>query len=62
MARLDELRLKAANGTLPTAHIRKDMQKIMQTDAAVFRTSKTLVEGCEKIDTCFESLADVQVP
>jgi hypothetical protein len=36
IARLDELR--NAKGSLRTAEIRRNMQRIMQSDAAVFRT------------------------
>lgn len=31
------------------------MQKIMQNNAAVFRTQETLAEGCDLIDECVES-------
>jgi succinate dehydrogenase/fumarate reductase flavoprotein subunit len=31
------------------------MQRIMQSDAAVFRTQATLGEGCAKIDECVQS-------
>lgn len=33
----------------------------MQNDAAVFRTSKTLSEGCVKMDAIFKSFEDVKV-
>src|SRR6202000_1417742 len=42
VARLDQLR--QANGSRPTAEIRLEMQRIMQTDAAVFRTGQSLAE------------------
>lgn len=51
--RLDTLR--NAKGNLGTAEIRRNMQKIMQSDAAVFRTQSSLEEGCSKIDECVES-------
>lgn len=47
MTRLDKLRY--SNGALPTSVIRKDMQKNMQTNAAVFRIQETLERGCTKI-------------
>ncbi|MCW8836711.1 MAG: succinate dehydrogenase flavoprotein subunit, partial [Rhodospirillales bacterium] len=54
---LDRLdRLRNAKGARSTADIRLEMQKIMQVDAAVFRTDKTLKEGCTKIDTVRGSL------
>ena len=37
------------------------MQKIMQNNAAVFRTQETLAEGVELIDECVETFADVKV-
>lgn len=40
---LDKLRF--ANGSLPTAQIRLNMQKIMQNNAAVFRDGPVLKEG-----------------
>src|SRR5690606_594422 len=49
LANLD--RLRHANGSTPTAEIRLAMQRTMQSDAAVFRTAKTLKEGCEKMST-----------
>ncbi|NBX41205.1 MAG: succinate dehydrogenase/fumarate reductase flavoprotein subunit, partial [Gammaproteobacteria bacterium] len=41
------------------AQIRLEMQKIMQTDAAVFRTGASLQEGCERIAKTVDSFADV---
>ena len=37
------------------------MQLTMQNDAAVFRTSKTLAEGCAKMKDIFASFEDVKV-
>ena len=45
--RLDRLRF--SKGTTPTAELRLKMQKTMQSDAAVFRSDKTLSDGCEKM-------------
>jgi succinate dehydrogenase / fumarate reductase flavoprotein subunit len=59
LARLD--RLRHANGSRPTAAIRLEMQKIMQADAAVFRTGQTLGEGIAKLERTFESFADVHI-
>ena len=59
LANLD--RLRHANGSTPTAEIRMSMQKTMQADAAVFRTEKTLQEGCAKMDKVFASFDDVRV-
>ena len=59
VARLD--RLRHADGSRPTAAIRLEMQKIMQSDAAVFRTGSSLQEGCEKLGRTFQSFGDVKV-
>jgi len=54
-------KLRNAKGSLPTADIRLNMQRIMQQDAAVFRTGETLKEGCQKISAAYDSFADVGV-
>jgi succinate dehydrogenase / fumarate reductase flavoprotein subunit len=54
-------RLRTANGTRSTATIRLEMQKAMQLDAAVFRTSETLAQGIDKVGQTFASFADVRV-
>ncbi|GFH30277.1 succinate dehydrogenase [ubiquinone] flavoprotein subunit, mitochondrial, partial [Haematococcus lacustris] len=58
LARLDALR--NTKGNLRTAEIRRSMQRIMQNNAAVFRTQETLKEGCTLIDECEKTLADVK--
>ena len=61
-AALDNLdRLRSARGGTPTAQIRLDMQRVMQSDAAVFRTAETLKQGVAKIGKVFDSFADVRV-
>ena len=37
------------------------LQRTLQTDAAVFRTSQTLLEGCQKMAEVFASFEDVKV-
>lgn len=59
MDRFDALR--NANGGTPTAELRLTMQKAMQADAAVFRTDKTLAEGCEKMAEIAGGLSDLKV-
>jgi succinate dehydrogenase / fumarate reductase flavoprotein subunit len=54
-------RLRHANGSMPTADIRVNMQRTMQKDAAVFRTAETLQEGCRKMADVFASFDDVRV-
>jgi succinate dehydrogenase / fumarate reductase flavoprotein subunit len=50
-----------ANGNVPTADLRLEMQKAMQSDAAVFRTDKTLAEGCAKMDAIARKMDDLKV-
>ncbi|NII09640.1 succinate dehydrogenase flavoprotein subunit [Oleiagrimonas sp. C23AA] len=59
LSRFDGLR--HADGDTATAQIRQNMQKTMQTDAAVYRTSESLKEGCGKISDIRASFADVKV-
>ena len=53
--------LRNADGGTPTAELRLEMQRTMQEDAAVFRTSKTLAAGVEKMDGIAAKLSDIQV-
>ncbi|CAL9056772.1 unnamed protein product [Musa banksii] len=59
IAWLDKLR--NSNGSLPTSKIRLNMQRVMQTNAAVFRTQETLKEGCQLIDKAWESFHEVKI-
>ncbi len=59
LSRID--RLRQAKGPRPTAEIRLEMQRVMQTDAAVFRTGSSLAEGVAKLARTFGSFADVGV-
>jgi succinate dehydrogenase / fumarate reductase flavoprotein subunit len=54
-------RLRNANGTRGTAEIRLEMQKVMQSHAAVFRTGETLQEGVELLAKTFASMSDIRV-
>ncbi len=54
-------RVRNASGSTPTAVIRDNMQRIMQEDAAVFRTGETLRQGVGKITGAFNSFDDVRV-
>jgi len=56
---LDKLRY--ANGSLATSAIRANMQKVMQDNAAVYRTQETLAEGKRLIDETVQSFRDVKV-
>jgi succinate dehydrogenase / fumarate reductase flavoprotein subunit len=47
LARFD--RLRHASGSIPTASLRLEMQRAMQEEAAVFRTSVSLTSGVERM-------------
>jgi succinate dehydrogenase (ubiquinone) flavoprotein subunit len=53
--------LLTKKGSLETSKIRREMQKNMQRNAAVYRTEKTLKEGCDRIDEIYETYKDVKV-
>ena len=54
-------RLRHADGAVPTAELRLEMQKTMQSDAAVFRTDRTLAEGVAKMKKIAAKLDDLKV-
>jgi len=58
IARLD--RFRHANGSSPTAEVRLDMQRTMQSNCAVFRTGEVLEEGKKLIDKTYERMADIK--
>jgi succinate dehydrogenase / fumarate reductase flavoprotein subunit len=59
LARLDKFRY--AKGSSPTAALRLRMQKIMQSNCAVFRDGPVLKEGVEKIAAVWRDAADISV-
>lgn len=59
LANLDKIR--HAQGDRLVADVRLNMQKTMQNYAAVFRTSESLIEGCEKITEVYNHYDDIQV-
>ncbi len=59
IARLDHLR--HANGATPTAALRLRMQKVMQSNCAVFRTGEVLDEGHELIHHVWRDASDIRV-
>jgi succinate dehydrogenase / fumarate reductase flavoprotein subunit len=59
LARFDKIR--NANASLGTAEIRKNMQKAMQTHAAVFREEKSLTEGSRKMHQIWQSFDDLKL-
>lgn len=59
MDRFDKVR--NANGDIPVAKLRLDMQHIMQNNAAVFRTKDTLAEGVQMMDQLYQKYANIKV-
>ncbi len=59
LARLDKFR--HANGGTPTAELRDKMQRVMQTNCAVFRTGEVLEEGQKLIQEIWDASEDVHV-
>jgi len=53
--------LRHANGAAPTAELRLEMQKTMQSDAAVFRASDTLAAGFSKMTDIAAKMDDIKV-
>uniref|UniRef100_H3DP28 Succinate dehydrogenase [ubiquinone] flavoprotein subunit, mitochondrial n=1 Tax=Tetraodon nigroviridis TaxID=99883 RepID=H3DP28_TETNG len=58
VANLDKMRF--SNGNLRTSEIRLNMQKAMQSHAAVFRTGSVLKEGCDKMDAIYQTMGDIK--
>ena len=50
-----------ANGSRLTSEIRLEMQRIMQTDAAVFRTTETLANGASSLQETAKSIGDLKL-
>ena len=59
IARLDHYRF--AQGGMPTAKLREQMQRTMQADAGVFRSGETLAQGSDKINSIWRGLDDIAV-
>ncbi|MEQ9607877.1 MAG: succinate dehydrogenase flavoprotein subunit [Kiloniellaceae bacterium] len=54
-------RLRHADGDIPTADLRDEMQRAMQGHAAVFRTGESLGEGIEKLQAVWDKRGQVKV-
>jgi succinate dehydrogenase / fumarate reductase, flavoprotein subunit len=54
-------RTRHAKGSTKVADLRLEMQRTMQTHAAVFRNSKTLAEGVGKMRNVWDGMADMSV-
>lgn len=59
VANLDKLR--HSNGSTSTADMRLQMQKTMQSHAAVFRTGESLLEGCKKMEKVYQGMQDIKL-
>ena len=59
MDRFDKLR--HSDGSTTTADLRMNLQKTMQTHAAVFRTGESLSTGLEKVNSLHQQLEDIKV-
>ena len=59
LARFD--RMRHANGSEPTSKLRLNMQRIMQNNAAVFRTGEVLFEGITQLQTVWDAFQHVKV-
>jgi succinate dehydrogenase / fumarate reductase flavoprotein subunit len=59
LSRLDKFRL--ASGGTSTAQLRLNMQKVMQTNCAVFRTGEVLQEGHKLIHDVLGGVPDIRV-
>jgi len=53
--------IRQADGPEPTAKLRFDMQKAMQTDAAVFRTQQSLDEGVIRMREIYNNYKNVGI-
>jgi succinate dehydrogenase / fumarate reductase flavoprotein subunit len=53
--------LRNASGSRTTADIRSEMQHVMQSNAAVFRSGEVLEEGCRLINDVYRSYSEVDV-
>jgi len=59
---IEELdKIRTSSGSLSTATIRNNMQKTMQTDAAVFRTQESLDQGVSKMRDIYRSYDQVGI-
>ncbi|XP_071804490.1 succinate dehydrogenase [ubiquinone] flavoprotein subunit, mitochondrial-like [Asterias amurensis] len=59
VANIDKLRY--ADGSMKVADIRLNMQRIMQNNAAVFRTGETLKEGVDLISDAYDTMQDMKL-
>jgi len=54
-------KIRNSKGSMPTADLRLKLQKSMQRNAAVFRTQKSLDEGCVEVKECWDEFSDIGI-
>jgi succinate dehydrogenase / fumarate reductase flavoprotein subunit len=54
-------RLRHANGSIPTAALRLEMQQAMQEDAAVYRLGDSLASGVKRVEAVHAKRGDIKV-
>ena len=54
-------RIRNANGGTKVSTMRTELQKVMQSHAAVYRNSESLKEGVDKMNALWSGMADMQV-
>ncbi|KAI5119083.1 hypothetical protein M0805_004856 [Coniferiporia weirii] len=54
-------KIRTSEGPISTAQLRLDMQRAMQSDAAVFRTEKTLAEGVDKVTQIYKDFDKIGI-
>jgi succinate dehydrogenase / fumarate reductase flavoprotein subunit len=54
-------RIRHSKGSTPTAKLRLDMQRVMQSNCAVFRTGQVLAEGKDLIHKVWAASEDVKI-
>jgi succinate dehydrogenase / fumarate reductase, flavoprotein subunit len=50
-----------AKGSIPTARLRSEMQKVMQSHCSVFRTLEVLDEGVRLLSAVWEKMPDIKI-
>ena len=53
--------IRHANGDTPTAQLRLEMQKAMQTNCAVFRTGEVLSQGADELAQLWVGMSEIRV-
>jgi succinate dehydrogenase / fumarate reductase flavoprotein subunit len=54
-------KIRFAEGKTPVADVRLEMQRVMQNQAAVFRTEDSLAQGAKEVSKVYKSYSDIAV-